>query len=126
MSTPKNLNQTKKKKGKIGGYESIPSMNHFKFMEIDDHVNFLYLNSFVALHNTIIVNITFCNHSCLHYNDYVGLFRAHIEFLHISSIPPSWKKTYMCTHHLHKRILKPIVGVWDFLSNSFPNLFIKV
>jgi hypothetical protein len=82
----------------------------------------------VLLHyiNTITVNITFYNHSCLHYIECVGSFKAHIELLHISSIPPSWKKTYMHTHHLHKNILKPIVGVWDFLSNSFLNKFIKV
>jgi hypothetical protein len=50
MGTPKNPKPNKEKKGKMGGYESISSMNHFKFMEIDDHINFLYLNCFVALH----------------------------------------------------------------------------
>ncbi len=28
----------------------LPSTNHVKFMEIDDCVNFLYFNCFVALH----------------------------------------------------------------------------
>jgi hypothetical protein len=82
----------------------------------------------VLLHyiNTITINITLCNHLCLHYSNCDGSFRTRIEFLHISSISPSWKKTYMHTHHFHKKILKPIVGKWDFLSNSFPNLFIKI
>ncbi len=34
----------------MGGYESIPSMNRFGFMEIDDHVDFSYLDCFVALY----------------------------------------------------------------------------
>jgi hypothetical protein len=34
----------------MGGYESIPSMNCFGFMEIDDPVDFSYLNYFVALY----------------------------------------------------------------------------
>jgi hypothetical protein len=50
MGTPKNPKPNKEKKGKIGGYESIPSMNHFKFMKIDENVNFLFLNYFVTLH----------------------------------------------------------------------------
>jgi len=39
----------------MGGYESIPSMNRFGFMEIDDHVDFSYLDCFVALYQ--------CNHN---------------------------------------------------------------
>jgi hypothetical protein len=54
MGTLKNLKQTKKK-GKKGGYENIPSMNHFGFMEVNDQVDFLYLGCFVALHK--------CNHN---------------------------------------------------------------
>jgi hypothetical protein len=39
MGTLKNLKQTKKKKRKKeDGYEGIPSMNHFGFMEINDSV----------------------------------------------------------------------------------------
>jgi hypothetical protein len=39
MGIPKKtLNQIGKKEKK-GGYEGISSMNHFDFMEIDDHVD---------------------------------------------------------------------------------------
>jgi hypothetical protein len=33
----------------MGGYDGISSMNHFGSMEIDDNVNFLFLDFFVAL-----------------------------------------------------------------------------
>jgi hypothetical protein len=45
---PINMGISKQKK--MDGYEDIPSMNDFGFMEIDDHVDFSYLNCFVAFH----------------------------------------------------------------------------
>jgi hypothetical protein len=110
----------------VGMKAYLSSTNHVKFMEIDDRVNFLYFNCFVALHKYNHNKHYICNHLCLHYSNCDGSFKTHTEFLHISSISPSWKKTYIHTRHFHKKILKPIVGVWDFLSNSFPNLFIKI
>lgn len=50
LAFQKTLNQTRKKKGKCGYELDIPSMNHFRFMEFDDHVDFLYLSCFVALY----------------------------------------------------------------------------
>jgi len=51
MGTPKNPKPNKEKRGKWVGMKAyLPSMNHVKFMEIDDRVNFLYFNYFVALH----------------------------------------------------------------------------
>jgi hypothetical protein len=47
MGTPKQREKKKK-----GGCESIPSMNYFRFMEINDSVDFLYSNCFVALHRS--------------------------------------------------------------------------
>jgi hypothetical protein len=35
----KNLKPNREKRKKFG-YEGIPPMNHFEFMEIDDHVDF--------------------------------------------------------------------------------------
>jgi hypothetical protein len=31
----------------MGGYDDISSMNHFRSMEIDDNVNFLFLDFFL-------------------------------------------------------------------------------
>jgi hypothetical protein len=39
----------------MGGYESMPSMNHFIFMEMDDYVDFSYLNYIGTLYK--------CNHN---------------------------------------------------------------
>jgi uncharacterized protein YvpB len=44
----KNPQQTRNK-NKMSGYEGKPFMNHLGFMEIDDHVDFLYLSCFVGL-----------------------------------------------------------------------------
>ncbi len=40
MGILKNPKPNKEKKGK---YEGIPSMNHLRFMKIDDHIDFLYM-----------------------------------------------------------------------------------
>jgi hypothetical protein len=47
MGTSKNPQQTRGK-NKMGGYESKPFMIHLGLMEIDDHVDFLYLSCFVG------------------------------------------------------------------------------
>jgi hypothetical protein len=45
MGTSKNHKPNKEKR-KMGGYDTISFINHFKFME----TNFLYLNCFFALY----------------------------------------------------------------------------
>lgn len=45
MGTSKSHKPNKEKR-KMGGYEAMSFINHFKFMEI----NFLYLNCFIALY----------------------------------------------------------------------------
>jgi hypothetical protein len=48
MGISKNPKPSKNRE-KMGGYESIPSMNHFGFMEIDDHVDFSYFELFCCI-----------------------------------------------------------------------------
>ncbi len=44
--------------------------------------------------------MTFFNNLCLCCGDHDGFFEAHIEFMHMSNVPPSWKRAYMHTFHI--------------------------
>jgi hypothetical protein len=98
-------------------------MNHFRFMEIDDHVDFLYLNCLLHYINVIIMDITFSNHLCLCCGNCDGSFKVHTEFMHINNVLCSWKRTYILHLMFHKKNYGYCMG---FFCNSPPNLFMKV
>ncbi len=50
----------------MGGYDGISSMNHFRFMEIDDNANFLFLDFFAALSFPISVIPCHFHLLCIH------------------------------------------------------------
>jgi K+-transporting ATPase A subunit len=84
----------------------------------------------VLLHyiNSIIGNITFFNHLCLHCNDHDGSFRAHIEFMHISNLQEysSWCSIKWVLVHQIVVYLLPFqtysTKINTFKSFRFPNI----
>ncbi len=71
--------------------------------------------------NAVTAEVAFFNHIFLCRGDHDGSFRARTEFMHTSSVPPSWRRTYT----IHTNLLRPTASVWDPLSNSCPTLLMK-
>jgi hypothetical protein len=95
----------------MGGYESIPSMNCFGFMEIDDHVDFSYLNYFVALYKG--------NHKTLHFSTiYVYIVMIVMDplkpILNLCTLTMFHLHGEKCTcihFKLHKTLLRPTTNI---------------
>jgi len=63
MDIPKNPKPNKSNKN---GYEGIISTNHFKFMEINDHVDLLFPSYFVAILLSICGILGHFHPLCIH------------------------------------------------------------
>jgi hypothetical protein len=60
------LKSPKPNKEKKVKYEGIPSMNHLRFMKIDDHiVFFVYMGCFIGLHSQCMPSHTIITTNCV-------------------------------------------------------------
>ncbi len=71
----------------MGGYDGTPSMNHFKFMEIDDCTNFSFFGCFVRLPFLIYAIPCHFHHFHIHTLGDVNEGLQVFILLHVSQCP---------------------------------------